>query len=95
LRGAPATKQSIFERAAAWIASLQGLLAMTGKQLYFMGCISSQALRIRSDDVDMTRTRKTRHSHDPLPAGSGVACANRPKARWSLAGAYCLMFLKP
>jgi hypothetical protein len=33
---------------AAWIASSQGLLAMTRKQLYFMGCISSQVLRTRS-----------------------------------------------
>jgi len=32
-----------------WIASSQGLLAMTGKQLYFMGYISSQALRTPLD----------------------------------------------
>jgi hypothetical protein len=30
---------------AKWIASSQALLAMTGKQIYSMGYISSQALR--------------------------------------------------
>ena len=43
-----------------WIASSQGLLAMTGKQLYVIGYISSQALRIGfEEDADMTRTSKT------------------------------------
>jgi hypothetical protein len=34
---------------ANWIASSQELLAMTGKQLDFMGYISSQTLRMRSE----------------------------------------------
>ncbi len=40
-------RQSISAHEAEWIASSQGLLAMTGNQLCFMGYISSQALRNR------------------------------------------------
>jgi len=42
-----AAKQSIVVLGDKWIASSQGLLAMTGKQPYFMGYILSQALRAR------------------------------------------------
>jgi hypothetical protein len=40
---------------AKWIASSQGLLAMTGKQLYFMGYTSSRALRMRGQNRFMTQ----------------------------------------
>jgi hypothetical protein len=42
---ASVAKQSTSAHGAKWIASSQGLLAMTGKQLYFMGYMSSQTLR--------------------------------------------------
>ena len=44
---ASAAKQSIAVLGDKWIASSQGLLAMTGKQLYFTGDISSLAHRTR------------------------------------------------
>jgi len=42
---ASAAKQSRSAYGAKWIASSQRLLAMTGKQLYVIGDISSQSLR--------------------------------------------------
>jgi hypothetical protein len=44
---ASAAKQSISAHGARWIASSQELLAMTGKQLDFIGYISSEVLRTR------------------------------------------------
>src|SRR5437667_6900057 len=40
-----AAKQSSSALGAKWIASSQGLLAMTRKWIYFMGYISSQTLK--------------------------------------------------
>ena len=48
-----------------WIASSQGLLAMTGKQFYFTGYISSQALTMRiGRDIDGMRTPESEHEGD-------------------------------
>jgi hypothetical protein len=45
-------KQSISAHVAQWIASSQALLAMTRKQLCFIGDISSQARRTRSGEFE-------------------------------------------
>jgi hypothetical protein len=48
---ASAAKQSMPLRGAKWIASSQGLLAMTEKQLCSMGCIFGQTLKMRSGEI--------------------------------------------
>ena len=50
---ASAAKQSIFAHVVKWIASSQELLAMTGKQLNFMSYISSQALRMKLESLEI------------------------------------------
>ena len=52
---ASAAKQSISPHGDRWIASSQGLLAITGKHLDFNGSMSSQAFVRRERDVDMGR----------------------------------------
>jgi hypothetical protein len=49
---ASAAKQSIVVLGDKWIASSQGLLAMTGKQPYFLRNILSRALSMRSGEFE-------------------------------------------
>jgi len=72
---ASVAKQSTSAHGAKWIASSQGLLAMTGKQLDFMGYMSSQTLRSVAERDASRRVEATvrpawfsERCHPTLPA---------------------------
>jgi hypothetical protein len=75
-------KQSSSAYVAKWIASSQGLLAMTGKQLYFMGFISSQALRSVAERDASRRIEATAGpSWFPSDAAGSRECAPDDRLR--------------